>query len=1652
MRMTKQRRGITLLFVVSMIVMFMLLGTTFLVISSQYLRSAKSYSRSEVFRLDPISELDQAFWILLRDTTDPDCPIRGHSLLADLYGWLHGFSGSIESAQYNTNEPGQFFVQLEVENWQSFSGLANPIGEVQSLLAGRVITVTSGEAKGMVGRILANDGLDIAAPPATLTLSVLFERDRSYRNSLTATTNFLNSLQNSTFIVNGPAFQGKGAGFDPMATSNAPAYTAAATTPNRAGDTAAQFLDGYVRPMAMNEEGDLNEPWDAADYQNMWLSAQVPQIRTIGGNQFFYSEDLPAFYRPNLANDGGFRPNPADHPDFPAIQNNGRVIGADVDNDGDLLPDSVWVDFNMPVMTDKNGRTYKRMFAVLVRDMDGRLNLNAHSNAYHEDVDATNGNFAFNTDLTGDTIAYQDPATMFENTTLFSADGLVGSFARGQGWGPPEINLRTVVQNNEDFKSLQYGADIDGDSNIDVYGRNGRDGGSMIPRPGFDAPDDDIINLDFRDIPRTTFFENTYGSFWDIHGRSVIGHDFNGQPRFSVTTQLANERRQTEYERRLDLSMQYVNTSLTAKDLPFSYGELERVVRGFDNDSSILPSRITDLMPTTFNLVNNIPNRAATYFARSQVTTHSFDIPVPPSSMRDYYAEKLMDNGLNAANASLVIEDSLPNGILLGSKMDLNFPLGNGRDDNGNGVVDEAFDWRLSDYITANLASQNLVDESYAGEYYPAPYNGVPFDHDGDGVIANDDDSTNGAARLRAGTLRHDRARRLYRMARLIFQRGMDDNGLMIDARTVPDMNEDGNFTEEDLAQWLAQWAINVIDFYDSDSIMTPFEYDINPFNDDPGNPTTTVDGNPKTDDGAHRGLVFGCERPELLITESFTYHDRRSEDRDNDDGEEETTTAAMMPDNDFDQRLLPVGGMMLELWNPNSNQNRTPNDIYRTANGTYGVDLARVSNTPEDVNGFDQQSPVWRLVVTSSDFDLDNEDSSNYDANDIERAVYFVSPNTFGNDVARLQYGLPFAPTANNTFTPTVDVVDAMHPIGVQRTAVIGTGHLLSPNDNTLYFTPMGRRSDADEATDLNLLQTRGFILDTANRELTVREFDGTNVSNFTRSTEVIPIENLNVSEPDGGYSAAVTAAGFTLGAANIVDATYGNFTESVITNGAAEIMDTPLDQTTYASNGTRDRFRYVHLQRLANPMVGWDAETNPYRTVDTLPVDLHVFNGAGGADPGLGGGGGPALTNRFGTRERGEVGTAVQRRQRLLWSNRLDRANNVTDTAISSAGDLHFYSFHLEDPTTPIHEETLGETLVDTGYSTIINHSYDYTNNPVFTDEVEFPSLTWNNRPYVSQYELMLVPRTSSSQLLRVFDINTGPNVDYVTDVADQDRFDHLMNFFRASDAGQASADLHQLFDYIHVPTKFTDFKDFKDLQLFADDSLSFKPPYNFLPTFREPGRMNLNTIYTPEIFNALKGGAEFQGGHHGDATWDQFRNSRKGLTAGGGFSNTFFNGQVADSYFTNPFRSGEGGNLVSAQDTPRNGIDAGLLRSDEIEGPTSGNIALFDAGEAFNTDTTNNTLHNPNRHPYLRYKNRIRLGNLATTRSNVFSVWITVGYFEFDEETGELGAELGSESGQVERHRAFYMVDRSIPVGFEPGQNHNVDKAVMLRRIIE
>jgi hypothetical protein len=115
------------------------------------------------------------------------------------------------------------------------------------------------------------------------------------------------------------------------------------------------------------------------------------------------------------------------------------------------------------------------------------------------------------------------------------------------------------------------------------------------------------------------------------------------------------------------------------------------------------------------------------------------------------------------------------------------------------------------------------------------------------------------------------------------------------------------------------------------------------------------------------------------------------------------------------------------------------------------------------------------------------------------------------------------------------------------------------------------------------------------------------------------------------------------------------------------------------------------------------------------------------------------------------------------------------------------------------------------------------------------------------------------------------------------------------------------------------------------------------------------------------------------------------------------------------------------------------------------------VLDGGEDTNTngvidteDTNGNNVLDRNdyrdtgRHAFFRYQTMNRLNNSVTTRSNVFAIWVTIGYFDANAPTVEVEP--------IKRHRAFYIFDRSIPVGYEPGKNHNVHDAVLLRRIIQ
>jgi len=48
--------------------------------------------------------------------------------------------------------------------------------------------------------------------------------------------------------------------------------------------------------------------------------------------------------------------------------------------------------------------------------------------------------------------------------------------------------------------------------------------------------------------------------------------------------------------------------------------------------------------------------------------------------------------------------------------------------------------------------------------------------------------------------------------------------------------------------------------------------------------------------------------------------------------------------------------------------------------------------------------------------------------------------------------------------------------------------------------------------------------------------------------------------------------------------------------------------------------------------------------------------------------------------------------------------------------------------------------------------------------------------------------------------------------------------------------------------------------------------------------------------------------------------------------------------------------------------------------------------------------------------------------------------------------LKKEVGLETGEIKRHRAFYIIDRSIPFGYRRGQKLNSEDVILLKRFIE
>ena len=344
---------------------------------------------------------------------------------------------------------------------------------------------------------------------------------------------------------------------------------------------------------------------------------------------------------------------------------------------------------------------------------------------------------------------------------------------------------------------------------------------------------------------------------------------------------------------------------------------------------------------------------------------------------------------------------------------------------------------------------------------------------------------------------------------------------------------------------------------------------------------------------------------------------------------------------------------------------------------------------------------------------------------------------------------------------------------------------------------------------------------------------------------------------------------------------------------------------------------------------------------------------------------------------------------------------------------------------------------------------------------EELPFAWLTWNNRPFANALELANVPFTSSYFLTNRFDVSQRqlPNVDwnvYANAELEDDpfrrtgfsgEFPHLLNFH--SDVVNGPQ-LQKVFDHLCVPSRYLGTEEFLNPATFATGGAGdetnftrgFSAPFDFVSNYREPGKINVNTITDFRVWDSLMSTYSLNVGDNGE----QF---------------IAWTGQVAN----NPLRPTSAANLVPQ--TPGNLIptpspaNAGLYR--RAFNPSTGvfddDVPLLDFQ---GSDTTDPAGHS-NRSAYFRNHQRQRLGNMITNRSSMFAIWITVGYFEVEtvtavDENGNdvsidvLGREFTDEIEGSTRNRAFFIFDRSIPVAFEPGQNHDVQKAIRVSSFIE
>ncbi|QDU76402.1 hypothetical protein Pan97_34510 [Bremerella volcania] len=1926
---TKQpRRGALLLVVLSILVLFALVGLTFVVSALAFNTGAQANLESNRQSGEAPNEADAVMMQLLRGPRPGTASsILSHEILRDMWGnqsvVISGTAAQIDidrPKDSSSNDITQFW-EIEVDE----NVVPSNLFRIEQYYTGSVLTFTSGELKGQSHRILHYRMKFQTDMMGTVTQDgVVFVIDQ---DPIVPRENLVDSngdggiapVDGDGFVVNDPPFNGTGLGFDPTAPTGSNKRTLSllsgsdpvALLPN----ILYNFPDGRAGAVSI-EAGGADEPYDAPDVQNMFLAY------VDGGRTTVTADILPSFHRPDLvrywfrqyiaANSmtvGMFddpdafmqnpdldtsswmsaptqaqrdaawafrrkftlRPSKTDHPNFTGSNANYDILGTasnarwDIDNDLDGIADSIWIDVGLPLKTDRQGRRYRPLAAIMVKDLDGLINVNTHG--FYSQFASFEGTFPPSGTPTDATTLLQASSGMTNKHNQFSPSWDLDSMgmayepkdmqlALGSGYGPAEVSLRQIftAQNAFDLMDARY----KGQTSFT----------STTGTPGQDATDDvrsRMDNVGLADAFNTTT-NNRFGTPPDRLGLGRMYIDYAGRPRFQPRVDgsaLTSQPTPGSFGQRTDDPYEFDPIHGYRYDTPFTYQELERVLRYEEYDSSTVAQSDDRLMDLAqLSLTQNSTTPTSTVEAQTRrrlITTASFQVPTAnrvdiPFDLRDeannmsgtpqnmmfdgksylsrrpaptlvtLLQERLrQDNSWDpttAADKKLFKEkiyQLLPPEIFRGEPFDLNRLLeapadGNGTDDifELQRVADITFQTKYGT-SAANSPNSQFVNwlNGTTGVGCKSPTLPTP-------INATNPTSYSASRQLMA--------RYLYVMVLLLME---PDYHLPTIDPSLTDTQK-----RELTQRRIAQWAINVVDFRDRDAVMTPFEYDLNPFKDDDGtnDDPWNVDGNlSTTEDVAFRRVVWGAEAPELVLSETLAFHDRRTKDTAWDDSarsEKTRKSSMMMEDPDLDQYRIPQGSLFIELYNPRNlttNNNYLPPELYDSS----GLKLD--AKTP----GGD---PVWRIVITNDELDTspaartnildeiasrpdtinfqprtlitdttdpayfamldgDGTPDENYD---IERIIWFCNPTTApATTIAEPTKTFYYRGSSSLRIAP-----DGYSIIGPRKTTYLGSkpfqgngtdpanqwvnepgsqSIVLSGNTEGIYtFNNTQSPSGLRRASDTDFAVTAALPTSYAN----AYDPDGLPTGIGLSVTEPLPdtsyypeptVENLapNLVIYDLYTDGDDPLAAPTVTCPDTPFDSDGGRGYPLSLSAALHDTGTHPDKSDKGDTAVIKDYKTAILQRLANPLSNHNAALNPYITVDHLGIDITVFNGedsyqihsatyAGAPnqddwDPDESGDtdGDHARGSNdvyFASREKGrrddnnhannppiaelEGSSATPSYSSGNYLGTLKRIKQITGTLATDLSNM----IQEYNQTPPIHpapvdttlvagapatDEHFGRKLVHTmGYvnhnlgaqiksAIAVNSAYQYSPLPLESGRQPNPYtvgtafdcennplsyLNWPNAPYVSKYDLMMVPTSSPQRLLfeysgaRKNDTNTADTpFHFDSGSTNGDNlavqlapYAYLFNFFHGTKTDglnpatppandDKAMQLVRLFDFVHVPSRFngtnkwfdiTQFNptsgDLRNLSTKTEDArLGYMFPFNRQSEFREPGKINLNTIPSQAVYDSIFDPTFWQSTDFNFATWDEFKQSRRGYT--GSYDTSYPSG------FSNPFRPAAAAEMMPVLHGGDKKLlvppeEAGLLRSvDRNASSQADRTPLFDLRLADGSLGNDKMRHyRTDDNPMLRYQAYQRLGNIAGTQSNVFAVWITIGYFEVEPvavspthpDGWRLAEELGNDTGEINRHRAFYIIDRSIPVGYVPGEDLNVEDTIMLKRFIE